>query len=276
MEFKIEEKKPKNIEKYKTEEFQLAKRFAEEIKKELGDFVKCVILFGSAARYLTKAEAGLTFGAPAADIDVMIVIDDLTPILSPEVIETYRVIVENTASKITKRLHITTMKLSNFWDLARNGDPILINIFRDGVALADVGIFAPLQALLFSGRIKPSKESVYNYLARSPLTIVNANWHVLQATLDLYWAVVDATHAVLMHFGELPPMPENLAKSLSKLVEKKLLSKKHVETMDFFYKLAKRITHREIQKIKGEEYDKYKAMAEEFIKDIKEVILKKL
>lgn len=265
MEFKIKERKHPNKEKYSQDNFKLAHKFAEEIKKELGDFLKSAILFGSSAR---KEEA-----YTAHDIDILLIINDLTIIVNEEVIEAYRIITNNVASRISKRLHITTMKLTNFWDFIRVGDPISINMLRDGVPLIDVGIFEPMQMLLFQGRIRPTKESIWAYYARAPNTILNSEWHVMQACLDLYWAVIDAAHAALMQVGEIPPTPSEVSKLMDeKLVKKKLTSKKYVDTMKFFFELSKKIQNREVQNISGKDYDNYKREAQEFIKEMGKII----
>jgi hypothetical protein len=272
MEFKVKQRKHPNAPRYPTDDYNLADRFSVLIKKELGDFVKVVVLFGSAARaveHRVKPDKGLH----EHDIDVLIVVNDLTMVMSPEVVEAYRVITENTASKISKRLHITTMKLTSFWEYLRNGDPIAVNMLRDGVPLQDVGIFEPMQMLLFQGRIRPTKESIWNYYARAPATLANANWHVLQATIDLYWAVVDAAHAALMQMGEVPPSPEHVADLINtKLVKPGFVSKRHADTMKFFYELSKKITHREIRDIPGKSFDQYKALADDFIAAMRRVI----
>jgi hypothetical protein len=165
------------------------------------------------------------------------------------------------------------MKLTNFWEYVRNGDPLAVNMLRDGVPLLDTGIFEPLQMLLFQGRIRPTRESMYVYFARAPATLVNADWHVMQAVLDLYWAVIDAAHAALIRVGEIPPSPSHMADMVyEKLYKKKLVSKKAPKTMEFFYRLSRKITHREIQRIAGKEYDAYKAEAEAFVKEMKKVV----
>ena len=110
---------------------------------------------------------------------------------------------------------------------------------------------------------------------RAPNTLHNSKWHLTQATLDLYWAVIDAAHAALMKHGEIPPTPEHVADLLEqKLVRKKLLEKKYVATMRHFYHLMKMIVHREIKEIKGEEYDKYYEAADEFVRRMREFIEK--
>ena len=264
MKFDIPRKEHPNIEKYERHVVDTAHRFANEIYKEMGALIRAVVLFGSAARKTTTVKS---------DIDVLVIIDDLTISLSPEVVEAYRVIVNRSIVKVSTNLHITTLRFTSFWEYIRNGDPIGINILRDGVALIDSGFFEPLQALLKKGRIRPTSESIWTYYIRAPNTLHNSKWHLLQATMDLYWAVIDAAHAVLMKHGEIPPTPEHVADLLEqKLVKKKLLEQKYVTTMRHFYKLMKMITHREVKEITGEEYDRYYKHAEEFVRRMREFI----
>ena len=275
MQFKVKQRRHPNVARYATSDYQLAEKFSNLLRKELSDFVKVVVLFGSAARaveHKVKPDKGLH----EHDIDVLIIVNDLTMVLSQEVIEAYRVITERTAARVSKRLHITTMKLTSFWDYIRNGDPVAINMLRDGVPLYDIGIFEPLQMLLYQGRIRPTKESIWNYYARAPATMANANWHVLQACLDLYWAVIDAAHAALMKMGEIPPSPEHVADMLEKkLVAKKHIAHKYAHTMRELYSLFKGIVHREIKEISGKDYDRFKNLSEEFVEHMKEYIEKK-
>jgi len=268
VDFKISTRKHPNTTRYSKDEHTVAKQFADRVKKELGEFLKSVILFGSSAR-AEKAHR-------TRDIDVLMIIDDLTMILSPEVVEAYRVITENVARKTSRRLHINTLKLTSFWDYVRHADPVAVNMLRDGIPLIDVGVFEPVQMLLFQGKIKPTRESIYTYYTRAPATLKNSEWHILQACLDLYWAVIDAAHAALMKVGEVPTAPKNVARLIeSKLVKKKLAPKRCTKTMDFFYELSKKITHREIAKIPGKKYDEYRKEAEEFIRHMKHVIEKR-
>ncbi len=268
MEFKIERKGKFNEPNYSPDDFKHAQHFSDSMKRELGtEFLKAIVLFGSTARGEEKKTID------EQDIDVLLIINDLTMVLNPEVISAYRVIVEKTASKVSKRLHITTLKLTNFWDYLRNGDPLAINMLRDGVVLYDCGFFMPCQALLFQGRIRPTQESMWGYFMRAPSTMINSEWHILQATLDLYWAVIDSAHAALMKIGQVPPTPAHVAD----LIEKKLASdglvpKRSAKIMDFFYKLSKQITHRELTKISGKDYEIYKQEAKVFIEQMKKVV----
>lgn len=246
-------------------DFKLSKKFAESLVKEMKEFVKAVVLFGSSAKQQKTIHE--------KDIDVLIIIDDLIAILTEEVVETYRIITERTASKISKRFHITTMKLTNFWDYVRNGDPIVTNMLRDGYPLFDVGIFEPAQKLLSEGRVIPTKESIWAYYTRAPSTLQASDWHVMQAVLDLYWAVIDSAHAALMTHGQVPPAPDLMGDEIRRvLVNKKFLHKSYANEMDFFYNLSKKITHREIQRINGKEYDDYRKRAVAFMTEMQKIV----
>lgn len=263
MEFKIEKNININLKRYDKKDIDTAYEFAKQIYKEFKELVKAVVVFGSSTRGKN----------PKGDIDVLIVVDDLSIKMSQEVTEAYRVIVEKTMLNVSKRLHITTLKLTTFWEHVKSGDPIAINILRDGFALIDTGFVEPLQALLAQGRIRPTKESVWTYFSRAPATLQNSKWHLLQATLDLYWSVIDASHAALMSLNVIPPSPSHVADLLEqKLVKKKLLPKKHANTMRNFYKLSRMILHRELKEIKGEEYEIYYKEAKEFVDFMKKFI----
>jgi len=264
MKFDIPKKEHPNLERYYKEDIETAYRFANETYKELGSLIRAVVLFGSAARK-TKG--------PGGDIDILVIIDDVAINMSPEVIEAYRLIVQRAIVKVSTNLHITTMRFTSFWEYMRNGDPIAINLLRDGVALIDSGFFDPMQLLLKKGRVRPTQESIWTYYTRAPNTLHNSKWHLLQGVIDLYWAVIDAAHAALMKVGEIPPTPEHVADLMEqKLVKRKLLEHKYVASMKNFYRLMKMVTHREIVEIKGEEFDRYYKEAEEFVQRMRRII----
>lgn len=266
MKFEIKPISNPNTVKYPNEAVTIARSFTRRLRNEFGTFLQASILFGSAARDVM---------GPKGDIDVLIIVDDLSIRMTAEVIEAYKIIVEKTIAKVSTKLHITSMTMTSFWEYARVGDPVVINILRDGVSLYDTGFFAPMQALLMQGRIRPTKESVWTYFGRAPRTLINSRWHILQGTLDLYWAVIDSAHSALMHIGEIPPTPEHVSDLLKeKLVKKRLLEEKYADIMENFYKLMKKITHREIREITGSEYEKLLNDAEDFVKRIRVFIEK--
>jgi predicted nucleotidyltransferase/uncharacterized protein (UPF0332 family) len=266
MEFKIARKENENIHKYPTEDVKLAQKFANQLRNELGDFLMGVVVFGSASRKKTTQQS---------DIDILIVTNDTTFQISDALVESYKIIVDNLIARISTKFHVTSMTFTSLWDYTKAGDPVVVNILRDGVALIDQGFFEPLQRLLKMGRIRPSEESVWRYFGRSPRTLLNSRWHLLQATLDLYWAVIDSAHAALMRKNQIPPTPEHVADLLDKVyVKHRLLEKKYVDTMNKFYKLMKMITHREIKSISGLEYEKHYKEADMFVRRMKKLVEK--
>lgn len=266
MEFRIQKRANENIHRYPTEDVKIASVFSGKLRLELGDFLKGIVLFGSIARREETVRS---------DIDVLVVTDDISFQLTDALVEAYRIVVENVVNHVSRKLHVTSMTFTSFWEYAKAGDPVVINILRDGVALYDTGFFDPLQKLLKEGRIRPSEESVWRYFGRAPRTLINSRWHLLQATLDLYWAVIDAAHAALMRQNEIPPTPDHVADMLEKVfVKKNRLEQRYVELMRKFYRISKMITHREIKEIKGQEYEVYIQEAGEFVQRMKVLIEK--
>ncbi len=263
MRFKIEKKIRRQIH-YPTTELNIARSFAQKVYKELGPFVKGVILFGSV---VSKPKGN-------KDIDLLVILDDVTIRFTPEIVQTYRIIMEKIVAEVDRnRLHVQSMKYTSFWEYVRVGDPVAINILRYGISLIDTGFFDPLQALLDQGRIRPSKEAIYTYFTMAPASLARSKQHILSATVDLYWAVIDSAHAALMKIGEVPPSPNHVADRMERtLIKKHLVTKKTANTMRLFYKLFKGIVHREILNITGKQYDMYKRKAEHFVKDMQKIV----
>src|SRR3989344_583669 len=131
--------------RYKEEDIRIATEFAKRAYKELPRLIKAIVVFGSTARAMSTR---------ASDVDILVVIDDVRFILNPELMETYKIIVDTKIEEVSQRLHVVTLKFTTFWEYVRAGDPVAINILRDGFALIDSGFFEPLQALLYMGRIR--------------------------------------------------------------------------------------------------------------------------
>jgi len=270
MDFKIDKRKRKSNLHYPEKEFELARKFSRKLYKEFGNFTKAVVLFGSTVQKPKLAKE--------ADIDILVILDDVSINFSRELVQTYRIVVEKIIADLPepRRLHVQSMKFSSFWEYVRSGDPVAINILRYGIALIDTGFFDPLQMLLDNGRIRPSHEAMYNYYVMAPASITRAKEHLLSATVDLYWAAVDAAHSALMSYGYIPPTPEHVADMLDTvLVKKGILSKKHSDIMRNNYKIFKNIVHRNIKEVEGKDYDKIKKQTSEFVNEIRKIIEKK-
>ncbi|MGV8162803.1 MAG: nucleotidyltransferase domain-containing protein [Candidatus Nanoarchaeia archaeon] len=263
MDFTVHKKIPQSKGKYSSNNLDLAYSFSKEIHKELNDLLKAIVLFGSVARQKEGTH----------DIDILLIVDDVSIRLTPEMTQAYRIIVEKTVQKISPKIHVTSMKFTSFWEYMKTGDPIAVNILRDGYAILDTGFFDPLQQLLFQGRIRPSLETMWAYYNRAPRSLENSKRKILDATIDLYWAVIDAGHAALMAINEVPPSPEHVADLLEqKLVNHKKIDKKLPWTMRKFYALSKKITSGQLTEIKGAEYEKLYIEAKHFVDEMEKFI----
>lgn len=257
MKFNIRRVAQKNITRYPQEDIELARKFTRILYKELGGLLSGVILFGSA----------VTNPGKARDIDVLIILDDVRVQFSKVLIDTYRIMTEKAIAETSQqRLHIQSMKLTSFWEYVRAGDPVAVNILRNGVALIDTGFFDPLQALLDQGRIRPSEESVWTYFTMAPASLHRSKMNILTAAVDLYWAGIDAAHAALMAQGDIPPTPSHVASMLKTHLK---ASNQDVKTMETLYDLFKKITNRDIKEISGLDYDRYRKMTEKFVNNMK-------
>ncbi len=267
MQFELHKVISKNASKYREDDLKIAYDFSKRLYQEFKEFLKAIVLFGSVARSMEKEKRN--------DIDIMVIVDDVSMRLTPEIVEAYRIITEKIIIDTSTKLHVTTLKLSAFWDYVRNSDPVAVNILRDGIAVVDTGFFDPLQALLFMGRIRPTSESIWTYYGRAPRTLVNSRWHIMQATIDLYWAVIDASHAALMKLGIVPPSPEHVAELMvEKMVKPGLIHKKHAHVPEKFYRLSKAIITREKKDVHGKEYEELYREAYDFVEHMKQFIEK--
>ncbi|PIN80810.1 hypothetical protein COV13_03005 [Candidatus Woesearchaeota archaeon CG10_big_fil_rev_8_21_14_0_10_32_9] len=265
MDFSIHKRTSHSKSNYSSETINIAYKFAKEIHAELKELLKGIVLFGSAAR---KKEG-------VNDIDLLLIVDDVTIRLTPEMTQAYRLIVEQTVEKVSDKIHVTSMKFTSFWEYVRAGDPIAVNILRDGYALIDTGFFDPLQVMLKQGRIRPSPEALWAYFNRAPRTLENSRNRLIDSCYDLYWAVIDSAHAALMSINEVPPSPEHVADVLEeKLIRPKLLEKKYSATMRKFYGLSKDLASKKKTYVSGEEFDKLYDEAKEFVETMEKFIRK--
>ncbi|MBW2990457.1 nucleotidyltransferase domain-containing protein [Candidatus Woesearchaeota archaeon] len=265
MEFDIHKRKKQVSESYPKDVVDIAYSFSKKMYKEFSKFIRAIVLFGSTARKKQKTKG---------DVDILVIVDDVSIVMDREFVTAYRLIINKIVAQVApKKLHVTTIKFTSFWEFVRAGDPVAINILRDGMPVIDTGFFEPLQILLYQGRIRPSRESMWAYYNKAPITLHNSKWHIKQAVLDLYWAVIDSAHAALMKINEVPPSPSHVADMLEqKLVMKGLVKKKYAESMRQFYHLSRTILHGSIAEISGAQFDEYFKQAKEFVEEMQRFI----
>ena len=187
---------------------EIATDFSVKLHKQFGKIIKSVILFGSVSKE-TQTKS--------SDIDIIILIDDASVDWSLETIAWYRqeltkLLVKN---KYTNELHINTIRLTTWWDDLLKGDPVVLNVIRNGhVILDSAGFIDPLKILLSQGKIKGTPEAIYQCLQRAPGHLVRSRAAELAAIDGVYWAFVDSAHGALIAAGRFPQSPEHVADML--------------------------------------------------------------
>ena len=123
---KISKVNMKNIPTLKIKkESEIALDFATKVYKKFDKAIKSIILFGSTVKQTAVA---------GSDIDIIIVIDDVSIKWDRELIAWYREELDKILklNPYPKSLHINTIKLSTWWEDLIKGDPVIINILRYG------------------------------------------------------------------------------------------------------------------------------------------------
>lgn len=251
--------------KFAPKDQEIMMEFTKQVTKELGGMVSAVVLFGSS----TRKE-----NTPAHDLDVLLILDDIKIQMSAELVQTYRIVIEKIISEVSKeKLHVQILHLTAWWGYVRAGDPVAINILREGFSIVDTGFFDPLQALLDDGKIRPSEEAIYTYMNASDASLFRADSHMINAVMDLYWAVIDASHAALMSADQIPRNPGQVADMLREVfVRNGKLTEKEAKTMEMFYSLSKEIVYKKLKKVEPEEFKEYQKLALSFVEQAKKLI----
>ena len=268
---KIEDKNKRTLKKMKIsekdiptlklkKESDIAMDFALKVYDKFEKAIKSVILFGSTAK---------ESNVPGSDIDVIIVLDDVTINWDSEMIAWYREELDKilSANPYQKNLHINTIKLSTWWNDLMKGDPVILNVLRYGQALIDLaGFFEPLKALLIRGKINSTPEAVYNALQRAPLHLQRSKVAEMNAVEGLYWCMVESSQAALMAAKISAPSPDHIPMELKiNFVDNGMLNKKYLDWYRDLLMLHKKIMHREIHDLKGVEIDDWQDRTEEFL-----------
>jgi len=248
-------------------ESDIAMDFATRAYKKFNKLVKSIILFGSAIKQTN---------VPGSDIDIIIIIDDVSIDWDQKLIAWYREELDKIlkSNPYKKSLHINTIKLSSWWEDLMRGDPVIINILRHGESIIDLaGFFEPLKFLLIKGKIKSTPEAIYSALKRAPMHFLRSKTSELNCIEGLYWAMVDSAHAALMSRGTLPPSPEHIPVHLKEsFVNEGKLKMKYLSWYRELLVLHKKISHREISDLKGVEIDLWQERTEEFLRVMGELV----
>ena len=248
-------------------EREIAADFAMKIYGKFDQMIKSVVLFGSSAKKVST---------PDSDIDIIVIIDDVSVKWDGELIAWYREELGKMvkANPYAKSLHINTVKLSTWWEDVIKGDPVVINILRYGDALIDFGgFFNPLRLLLKEGKIRSTPESIYTLLQRAPGHLTRAKQSMLAVVDGLYWTMVDSAHAALIAADVMPSSPEDIPDVLREtFVKTKKLNKKFVGYYEEIHLVAKDIVHGNLTFIKGANLDDWFEKADAFLGEMAKLV----
>jgi predicted nucleotidyltransferase/uncharacterized protein (UPF0332 family) len=248
-------------------ESEIAMDFATKAYETFNKIIKSVVLFGSSVKQ--SAVAG-------SDIDIILIIDDVSIIWDQELIAWYREELDRLLRKnpYQKSLHINTIKLSTWWEDLMRGDPVVLNVLRYGEAMIDFGgFFEPLKFLLLNGKIKSTPEAIYNCLQRAPTHFLRSKAAELNSIEGLYWAMVDSAHAALISASIPPASPEHIPADLKEtFVDKGRLKIKYVIWYRDLLILHKKISHGETTDLKGVEIDQWQERTQEFMRIMAELV----
>ena len=261
------------------ERMRIARRFSEKLLKKHRKFIMSVVLVGSSARK--------DFGIES-DIDLLILIDDTHPDFKPEVQkkieediarismsipDTQKEVVNPVTGERVKTTVIDASQiflLTEFWDYARTGNP-LINIYlRDGIPIYDVGVFRALKGLQEKGKIRVTREATEKQLKHAFERLNRAKVaNLFVVASDCYGAMTTSALAVLAFMGRTPVPPSKLSAEVkTSLVDTGMLDEKYMRWLGEIFELRKKVERREISYLDGKTVDMWLERAEEFLSEM--------
>ncbi|MDX2198264.1 MAG: nucleotidyltransferase domain-containing protein [Phycisphaerae bacterium] len=189
-----------------------------------------------------------------SDLDLLIVFDDSA--VAPAEAEAQRTRLCELAEKTWKALGATApiarpasfavYALTDLWTGLHECRPILLTMIADGVPLADRGDFRTWQRMIARGAIRPSENAARLHILQSQERLVLARQQMREAVGDhLYYAVLNATQALLMAWGEGLPTPREIAPVARRLLVQRLglLRAEDVELIQSLVEVHKRFEH---------------------------------
>ncbi|MFH0711133.1 MAG: nucleotidyltransferase domain-containing protein [Candidatus Aenigmatarchaeota archaeon] len=229
-------------------------KFTTEAKKQYGDLIKSVIIFGSAAKGTM---------VKGSDADLWIVIDD-TATKSSEDLDKIISQLYLIAHEL-KDLHIQSATLTEVWQWLKAGSPELVNFLRYSLVVYDTGFIKPIQRMLAMGLIPPSEETISLKARASSLRYKKIKQDIKSMIFELRYTAMDIIQAVVMHYYKKAPDQKAAPPFLEKLVNEHGLEKVYVDKFKELDKLWKDIDHKEIKVVTTDHLNRALILAKEII-----------
>lgn len=256
----------KKREKIKKEKIKLAQKYTDEVVKKFKKVVKAVVLFGSFTRKDFKE---------TSDIDMLVIIDDTTARFTPEMKEGFDNKLHEIGKDISKDISVQpSWTLTEFWDMARVGHPLLYTIVRDGWALYDTGFFIPVRKLLEAGKVPHTLEAIELLMHGAPKKIERVeNAKLYMIAEDLYYAMLNSSQAVLMFMGRNSPSPKHAPQDVKEyLVNTKMLNQKFLKSLEEVIEFRKDVEHKKTKKVSGEKLDELIKKTSEYVGEMQKLL----
>jgi predicted nucleotidyltransferase len=229
-------------------------KFTNEIRKQYGNIIKSVLIFGSAAKgTMTKG----------SDADVWVILDDTTT-KSSEDLDKVNTQIYLIAHEL-KDLHVQTTALTEFWQWVRAGSPELVNFLRYGLPIYDTGFIKPVQKMLQMGLLPPSEETISLKAKTAEARYKKIKLDIKSMIFELRYAATDAIQAVVMYHYKAQPDQKAIPEFLEKLVNEGKLEKEYIEKFKELDKLWKDIDHKVVKEIDADYLERALNLAREII-----------
>jgi predicted nucleotidyltransferase len=236
-------------------------KFTNEARKQYGDMIKCVLIFGSAAKGTM---------VKGSDADVWVILDD-TATKSSEDLDKINSQLYLIAHEL-KDLHVQTTALTEFWNWVKMGSPELVNFLRYGLAIYDTGFIKPVQRMLQMGLIPPSEETIGLKARTAEARYRKIKIDLKSMIFELRYTMLDIVQAVVMYFYKKQPDYKTAPEFLEKLVKEKKLEKVYIEKFKELDQLWKDIDHKVIKDVTSENLDRALVLAKEMIDRFKKLL----
>ena len=259
----------------KEQRMDLVKDYAKRVLEKYGQYIKAIVMMGSVTREEFK---------PKSDIDIFAVVDDTTFSLTNEMLDK----IDGDLLKIAddmpeawisvktpdgkeEKINLLSVQpvytLTEFWDYARVAHPIIYNFIKEGVAIYDTGFFAPIKRLLEMGKIPATREAIESYMEGAPKKLTRAKTvKLLMLAEDCYYAMLNASQAVLMFMGLAPPVPSKAYDEVVlHLVKSGILEQQYADWLKDIIEIRKKIEHKELMDVSGVVVDEWIDKAEKFV-----------
>ena len=96
MDFTVKKRDPLELRRYAKRDTDIAYDFTKKVHKEFGTFLRCVVLFGS----VTEQKPEELSIKHEGDIDILMIVDDVTYYLSPEIVKRIELLLNEQLQKL--------------------------------------------------------------------------------------------------------------------------------------------------------------------------------